>query len=306
VGLVVWLAVGSGGSSSTSQGRKDVIPVSARGLSTLARALHQPIFWLGSKPKTTYELTHTPDGRIYIRYLPAGVKLGDPKGYVTVATYPMPHAFANIDAGTRQSGSISVTVPGGGVGVFRPNAPYNAYAAFSGYDYQIEVYDPTRGQARRVLASGQLRAVPGSPPSQVALGPVAVSVARLKALAASLGRPIYWAGSQPNVTYELTSTPDGRVLLRYLPAGAPVGDNKPHLTVGTYPLAQAFAVTKAAAAQPGVLKVPISGGVAVSNPKSPTNVYVGFPGLNYQIEVYSPKPGEARKLVSAQNIAPVG
>ena len=39
------------------------------------------------------------------------------------------------------------------------------------------------------------------------------------------------------------------------------------------------------------------GGLAVLNPKRPTSVYLGYPGVAYQVEVFSPKPGEARSLV---------
>ena len=71
---------------------------------------------------------------------------------------------------------------------------------------------------------------------------VPISVKGLHSLAA-LGVPIYWAGEQSGVRYELTKTPDNRVLVRYLPAGEKVGTKTPYLTIGTYPMKNAFAVT---------------------------------------------------------------
>ena len=74
-----------------------------------------------------------------------------------------------------------------------------------------------------------------------------VSLKGLKTLAA-LGIPIYWAGKRAGVTYELTKTADNRVFIRYLPAGVPIGSSKPYLTIGTYPLSNAFIVTRRLAA----------------------------------------------------------
>ena len=48
------------------------------------------------------------------------------------------------------------------------------------------------------------------------------------------------------------------------------------------------------------------GGVAVF-PEAPgtKNVYVAYPGVDYQVEVFDPVPGAARRLVEAGRIAPV-
>ena len=69
----------------------------------------------------------------------------------------------------------------------------------------------------------------------------AVTPAELKSLATSLAQPIYWVGPEPRVTYELTQTTGGLIYVRYLPAGVEVGDRRTFLTVGTYPVNNAFA-----------------------------------------------------------------
>ena len=67
--------------------------------------------------------------------------------------------------------------------------------------------------------------------------------ALLLATSQALGHQIYWAGPRAKVTYELTVTRGGLVYVRYLTAGAKVGDPRPNfVTVGTYPKANVFTV----------------------------------------------------------------
>ena len=302
--LVIWLIVSSTGQGSkpSAQGKTSAIAVSPSGLRVLARSLRQPIYWLGPKAGTTYELTRSP-GRIYIRYLPAGVKVGDSRPFLTVGTYPMRNAYGVVDSGTGQQGAGRITLPAGGVGVYRRKHPNNVYLAYPGSDYQIEVFAPRAGVARRIASTGGVKAVGGSP----ALSRVnSVSVDRLKALAASLGQPIYWAGSMPDVTYELTRLSDGKIYVRYLPAGVSVGAPKAYLTVGTYPVRNAYRVTREAGSGANAVKIAVGGGaIGVYNREHATNVYLAYPGSKFQIEVFDPKPGEARRLVASESITPV-
>jgi len=61
---------------------------------------------------------------------------------------------------------------------------------------------------------------------------------------------VYWAGAPSKDTYELTRTTDGRTDIRYLPPGVAVGDTRPdYLTVGTYPLTNAYALVRTTAAR---------------------------------------------------------
>jgi hypothetical protein len=301
--LVIWLIVSSGGSSNHStQGRTSPVAVSPRGLSKLARSLGQPIYWLGRNSGTTYELTRTTD-RVYLRYLPAGAKVGDRRPFLTIGTYPMRNAFGVIDSGSRQQGAVRLRLSNGGVGVYRPKHPHNVYLAYPGSDYQIEVYAPRAGLARRLVSTRGVQAIGGRFASSTA---VAVSVNRLKALATSLGQPIYWAGSRPGITYEFTRTADGKIYIRYLPTNVAVGASTPYLTVGTYPVRNAFRVTREAGSGAKSVKISIGGGaIAVYSRGHSKNVYVAYPGSNFQIEVFDPKADAARRLVTSQSIAPV-
>jgi hypothetical protein len=47
------------------------------------------------------------------------------------------------------------------------------------------------------------------------------------------------------------------------------------------------------------------GGIAVYRKRGSTHVYVAYPGSNYQIEVFDPTPGKARRLVAAESVSPV-
>lgn len=145
-----------------------------------------------------------------------------------------------------------------------------------------------------------VKAAPGS-------GPTAASESDLRAVAESSSHPVYWAGPRDGQTYEVTRTTDGRVYVRYLPAGTEVGDpGAEFLTVGTYPRKGAFAELQRAAKAEGAVSLELGeGGLAVYNESRPTSVYLGYPDAQYQVEVYHPSPAEARRLALAGQVLPV-
>lgn len=147
----------------------------------------------------------------------------------------------------------------------------------------------------------------GSPiPATAGTTVQAASVTTLKALPGVLGHPVYWAGPRGGTTYELTRSPDGRAYIRYLTGGAKVGSPLPDfLTVGTYVVPNAAAAVRAAAGQPGAVKVNVPGGVGFYNRARPTSVYFAFPGSNVQVETYDPSATVARRLVETGAIQPV-
>lgn len=134
------------------------------------------------------------------------------------------------------------------------------------------------------------------------------SIQALLTLARSVGHPVYWAGPKPGYTYELTQTTDRRIYIRYLPAGVPVGVNRPqYLAVGTYPLNNAVAAVRTIAKRPGASLVPVGGGgIAAVDPKHSTSIYVAYPGSNFEIEVFDPSPTRARQVVSSGQLAGLG
>jgi hypothetical protein len=136
------------------------------------------------------------------------------------------------------------------------------------------------------------------------VGPAAATLAKLRALARA--RPVYWAGPKHGVTYELTRSSNGRTFIRYLPKGVRVGSRRNVLFVGTYAVPDAYkALRKAAKASGDVTFKAPRGGLAIYSPAGATNVYVAYPGSNYQIEVYDPNPARARTLVKSGAIRPI-
>lgn len=143
--------------------------------------------------------------------------------------------------------------------------------------------------------------------SGASVGPAAATPARLRALSVQEAHPVYWAGPKPNTTYELTRTSNGRIFVRYLPRGVPVGIRKAtYAIVGTYPVPNAMKVLQDLAKKPGEtsLAAPV-GGFAVYDTAQPTNVYLAYPGSNLQIEVFDPSPQRALRLITTGLIAPI-
>ena len=122
-----------------------------------SRALDQAIFWAGPKAGYTYEFTRNASGSIFVRYLPAGVKVGavEPH-YLIVATYPFRHALnvLRIAAGKR-----GVPIPGNGLALVHDQYPQSVHIAFPNTDYQVEVYDPSPARSLAVARSGNVTPV---------------------------------------------------------------------------------------------------------------------------------------------------
>lgn len=305
LGIVLWLLLRGDGGKTTSR-RAPANGMSIRQLNEFAGSIGHAVYWAGSQPRFTYELSHTKDGRVYIRYLPVGATVGSTKAnYLTVGTYPQRHAFRTIRAAAKSQGLRALDIAGGGVAFQYKTRPTHVYIAYPGSNYQIEVFDPRPAVALRLVMSGQIKPV-GAPPSLRARSQAA-SAQQLKELATTLGHPIYWAGAQANFTYELTRTRSGNVYLRYLPPGVSVGAQKPdYLTIGTYPEKGALAILKRTAAKNHVPTMSVGGGgVALVDKKHPTSVYVAYPHVALQIEVYDPKPGRAQQLVESGQITAI-
>jgi hypothetical protein len=158
IGFVAWLVLRAGSSpSSTSPipaGSK-AVPVSAKGLHTLA-SLGIRIYWIGPRTGYTYELTKTADNRVFIRYLPDGTKVGTKKQFLTIGTYPAKSAYASAQRRAAETGAVKVPADKGVAAYYRSDTPANVLLAVPGSDYTIEVYDPSPGRARDLVASAQV------------------------------------------------------------------------------------------------------------------------------------------------------
>ena len=176
---------------------------------------------------------------------------------------------------------------------------------------------PSRGMVVAVLlaavmaAGGAFAAVTltrDEAPALPAAGePALLTADVLAAVAATVGHDVYGVAAPVGTRPEVTRGSDGEVWVRYLNAGAKLGDSRADfLTVGTYPRANALAAAKAAAKreQSRSAELP-DGGIMLWSLERPQSVYAAGPGSALVVEVYSPDPARARALVSDGAVAPL-
>jgi hypothetical protein len=130
--------------------------VTVQQLRALESAVRHAVYWVGPESRTTYELTRTSDGTIYVRYLPRGAKVGDSKPHTTVGTYPFRNPVGAVEAIAKDTGRRTFSTSGGGVAVVDGNHPTSVYVAYQGSNYQLEVFDPSAARALRLVRSGRV------------------------------------------------------------------------------------------------------------------------------------------------------
>src|SRR5436190_1452509 len=173
-GITLWLTLGGGGGGRRAN-RAPATATSIQRLYSFATSVRHPIYWAGPQPRFTYELSRTKDGRVYIRYLPRGVKTGNTNpNYLTVGTYPQANAFATLRATAKTQGIRTLHLAGGGLAFQYKTRPTSVYLAYPQSNYQIEVFDPSPTRALELVTSGQVKPVGGPP--RTAARPKAVSV----------------------------------------------------------------------------------------------------------------------------------
>ena len=166
--FVVWLIVrGNDDSSATTTTATTtqtsttaaIGPIAATpaALRSLSGQVGHPIYWIGPKRNRTYELTRTASGRVFVRYLPQNVRVGNrAAAFTIVGTYPVDNALQVLQDLSKQPNEQSASVPGGGLAVYDTAAPTNVYVAFPGSNVQIEVFDPSAARALRLATSGRV------------------------------------------------------------------------------------------------------------------------------------------------------
>jgi hypothetical protein len=133
----------------------------------------------------------------------------------------------------------------------------------------------------------------------------AVSAATLTSFASSHDGSVYWVGPMAARKLELTSTSTG-TFVRYLPLSASIGGSARAITVGTYPMRNAYATAVGRAKTTQMTsREAAGGGLAVWSKARPTSVYLAFPGVPQLVEVYAPDADQARTLALSGRIRPV-
>jgi len=160
VAFAAWLILRDSDDKSSQPEAPASAAASLAQLRTLPDETGHDIYWAGPRNGYTYELTRTTDGNVYIRYLPPGVAVGDVQpAYLTIGTYPRPKALNGLRRLARRSGNATFPVAGGGLGVYSRSRPNSVYVAYPGGAVQVEVYDPSAEQARKLAREGRVRPV---------------------------------------------------------------------------------------------------------------------------------------------------
>jgi hypothetical protein len=193
--------------------------------------------------------------------------------------------------------AIATATPSAGIATFSYSLPSSVW----GKKIQLQIsggganasYQPVTSQKETVTVL-----VPfGSP---VGL----VTPSALKAASKLLHQPIYWAGPRKGLHYEFWRLTNGNIYVRYLPRGVKPGARSgKYLIVGTYHMTNAFKKLKKFCGS-SALAGP-HGSVYCALPGDPKSVYVAFPNVNYEIEVYDPSPKVARAIAASGRVAPV-
>lgn len=130
------------------------------------------------------------------------------------------------------------------------------------------------------------------------IGPIEFTAKNLKAESKYIGTKFFWAGPQQGHGYEFTRNKFGYLYVRYLPTGVKPGVNGArYLIVATYPVTGAYTALKKKAkarAVPGP-----GASIVYVNPKDHKSVYMAFPGIDDEIEIYSPT--SAQSIAAAQS-----
>jgi hypothetical protein len=151
--FVGWLLVRSDGATQPQTTAPTL--VSQAQLERFAQG--RTVYWAGPRTGYSYELTVTPSGRVYVRYLPEGVHAGDPRAsFLTVGTYPADHAYASLRHAATAESVTSKRTSDGGLAVVSDRAPASAYLAYPGSKLQVEVYEPDADKALGLVLSGSV------------------------------------------------------------------------------------------------------------------------------------------------------
>jgi hypothetical protein len=125
--------------------------------------------------------------------------------------------------------------------------------------------------------------------------------------AGTIEPPAYWIGRRPGVDhFELEKEADGNLYVRYLTGNAPAGSRRSDsLTVASYPLAEARqSLERAAQAEREAFSH--HDGFVMLGSNDSYGAYVVFDDLpELQIEIYSPRRGEAAKLAVSGALTPL-
>ena len=134
-------------------------------------------------------------------------------------------------------------------------------------------------------------------------GGVCLSEKELKNLVFENKIVAYWTGPIKDATYSINATTPGQVFVRYILKGMDCGSTEAKFRViATYAQTDAYKSTQEAGNQAeGVSLANPDGSVVYFSKNAPNNVYLAYPGVDYQIEIYDPDAKTAVTLATTSN-----
>jgi hypothetical protein len=135
-----------------------------------------------------------------------------------------------------------------------------------------------------------------------------VSASSLRTALAGEATPIYWAGERRGTKLELSQPSRGRTYVRYLTGDAEAGDRRANfLTVSTYAQPNAVAALRRQGKRSGgTVRLAPGNATVYFDRTDPGSVYLAYPGVPVEIEVYDPSFKRALQLVNSGQIVAVG
>lgn len=162
------------------------------------------------------------------------------------------------------------------------------------------------GVAVVVLLGVELSGSSSRSPGNEATGAVVLSEGELVGRASSIDPRPYWVGPVPGIDrFELERDASNAVSIRYLTQGGDLDGPEP-LRVSTYPVPGARRSLERASRSSGEALSDGPGQVVLAPPTG-SSAYVVFDDQpDLQVEVFSPRPGEAARLVAEGSLIPLG
>lgn len=106
------------------------------------------VYWLGPEDGAWYTLTSVNKNQNYVRYLPGGEGLNDVgANFRVVGTYEAKDAFTLTQNDAKSPNGVGLINSDGNAIFYNTTRPLSVYVGFKSTDDQIELFNPTAGQA---------------------------------------------------------------------------------------------------------------------------------------------------------------
>jgi len=106
------------------------------------------VYWLGPEDGARYTLISVNSNQNYVRYLPGGQGLNDVgANFRVVGTYQGKDAFKVTQNDAKAANGVGLISSDGNAIFYNTTRPLSVYVGLKGSDDQIELFNPTAGQA---------------------------------------------------------------------------------------------------------------------------------------------------------------